>query len=354
MLEKFLEITSSWEFLQQTDLPIVLYGTGNGADKIVDRFSALSIDLHGVCASDGFVRERSFRGFPVKPISYFKESLQDFVIVVGFGSNRPELTEAIRKLSKEYKVLFPCVPVYESPIFDKAFLKMHLKELETVYALLEDEESKSVFLDFLKFQICGDFEDLEHAVSEKDEIFESILKLGKTESYLDLGAYRGDTIAEFLHYTDGQYASIWAVEPNKKTFEKLEEFIASQKLSPCKAIHAAIAKGNGILHFSGDGRHNVMDENGKIEVPALSVDSLSPPVPFSYIKADVEGLEKEMLLGAKRTLEENKPKLNLALYHKSQDVFELPLLLKRLVPSYRFYLRKHPGFPFWDLNLYAL
>ncbi|HCA56163.1 MAG TPA: FkbM family methyltransferase, partial [Ruminococcaceae bacterium] len=42
-----------------------------------------------------------------------------------------------------------------------------------------------------------------------------------------------------------------------------------------------------------------------------------------------------------------------ALYHRSEDIFKLPLLLKEINPSYRLYLRQHPHIPAWDLNLYA-
>ena len=36
MLSFIKETVSVWEHLQQTTKPIVLYGMGNGADKIVD------------------------------------------------------------------------------------------------------------------------------------------------------------------------------------------------------------------------------------------------------------------------------------------------------------------------------
>ena len=32
-----------WEYLQNTDKPIVIYGMGNGADKILKRFDDLDI-----------------------------------------------------------------------------------------------------------------------------------------------------------------------------------------------------------------------------------------------------------------------------------------------------------------------
>ena len=53
MLDKMLKSHSVWEKLKDADLPIVCYGTGNGADKIFDEFERLGIKISAVMASDG-------------------------------------------------------------------------------------------------------------------------------------------------------------------------------------------------------------------------------------------------------------------------------------------------------------
>ena len=55
-----------WDGLSRRECPIWLYGTGNGADKILDVLEARGIPVQGVFASDGFVRSRVFRGMPVR------------------------------------------------------------------------------------------------------------------------------------------------------------------------------------------------------------------------------------------------------------------------------------------------
>ena len=69
MFEKLLSEKSSWEFLKEVSLPIAVYGTGNGADRVFEEFLKLGINVSAVCASDGFVRKRTFRGFEVKSVS---------------------------------------------------------------------------------------------------------------------------------------------------------------------------------------------------------------------------------------------------------------------------------------------
>ncbi len=54
-----------------------------------------------------------------------------------------------------------------------------------------------------------------------------------------------------------------------------------------------------------------------------------------------------------KTLRLFAPKLNLAAYHRFEDIFRLPLLIKKLNPDYQIYLRHHPYIPAWDTNLYC-
>ena len=51
-----------WTYLENTEKPIVVYGMGNGADKIIDRLTERNIKVADFFASDGFVRGHCFHG----------------------------------------------------------------------------------------------------------------------------------------------------------------------------------------------------------------------------------------------------------------------------------------------------
>ena len=76
--------------------------------------------------------------------------------------------------------------------------------------------------------------------------------------------------------------------------------------------------------------------------------------PFTYIKMDIEGVEFVVLYGGYEYLRSNKPKLNVACYHRCCDIYRLPNMLKRVNPDYKIYMRHHPCIPSWETNLYCI
>ena len=108
------------------------------------------------------------------------------------------------------------------------------------------------------------------------------------------------------------------------------------------------------MEFSGKaGRQSAISSGGK-EIESVTVDSLFDSKEVTYIKMDVEGAESAALKGAENTLKCQKPKLNIALYHRSEDIFALPLQIAAINPDYEFHIRRHPYIPCWDMNLYCV
>ena len=88
--------------------------------------------------------------------------------------------------------------------------------------------------------------------------------------------------------------------------------------------------------------------------PVETVDNLLAGLPVTYMKLDVEGEELAALRGAAKSIRRWGPKLSVAAYHRSEDLFQLPLYLHSLLADYRFYLRKHPYIPAWEIILYGV
>ena len=68
---------------------------------------------------------------------------------------------------------------------------------------------------------------------------------------------------------------------------------------------------------------------------------------------DIEGAEKEALIGCEQIIKAQKPKLAISIYHKPEDIIEIPELILSYCDSYRLFLR-HYTFGITDTILYAV
>ncbi len=341
-----------WQALQAETRPILIYGMGNGAEKVLDACAQYHIPVAGIFASDDFVRYQTFRGFTVKRYADLLSELgEDAVILIAFSAFTDELLERIHSLCEKHTVYAPDFDVFTSRYPEADFCLVNRLQLEEAYALLSDDRSREVFKLLTQYKITGLAAPLFDAHDTRESCL-PLLRLGTEEHYLDLGAYRGDTVEEFLEAVKGSFASIDAFEPDPKNRQKLAEYIASQ---PCENIHihdAAVCSKSGTLTFTGKGgRASHLAEEG-YAVPVIAIDDLhlSP----TYIKMDVEGAEADALMGMAETLRRCRPKLLVSLYHHIDDYITLPLLIDRLTGgSYNYHLRMHPYIPAWDVMLYA-
>ncbi len=347
---KFKMDISVWEKLKNSDEPIIMYGTGNGADKVMDKLTELGISLSGITASSTFVRNRTFRNFQVMPLSYFEEKYEKFTVIVTFGTSIPEVMENIYSISENHRVLVPCVPVIGSEIFDNDFLTGNEDKIDLAYSLMADDFSKKIYSGYINFLYGGELSVLKEITTLESEAFHDILKLSQNETYIDIGAYRGDTVDTFLHYCGEKYEKIICAEPDIKTFCKLTEHC--KNLKDFKAFNVAVTDIDGeIGFFDAHGRQSSV--GGSKMIPSVSLNTLCKNVHPTYIKIDSEGCENEILAKGSDILKSYAPKLNVAVYHKSADIFTLPILINNINPDYKIHLRHHPYIPAWDTLLYC-
>ena len=92
------------------------------------------------------------------------------------------------------------------------------------------------------------------------------------------------------------------------------------------------------LHFqSGASGASRIIEDGDSSIEVNCLDAMLNKEPITFIKMDLEGAEYNALLGAEKTIKEYKPKLAISIYHKPEDIWELPQLILKMNPDYHFY-----------------
>lgn len=340
-----------WNNLKATEKPIFLYGMGNGADKIIKVLEDYGVKVSGVFATDGFVRDKIFHGFKLSTYSELKEKFGDMVVLLAFGSAREEVFLNVRKIMSEQEFYAPDVPVYGENLFNIEFARENADKLRTVYNRLADDISRKTFECVVKYKLTGDVRYLFECEVETDEPYDSFLKLTSDEIFADFGAYKGDTVEEFISRVEG-YKHIYAVEPDIKTFNKLCKYLEGKE--NVTAVNACVDSFCGSVPFSmSASRGSSASKDKNCQIAAVTMDSLLKEG-VTFIKMDVEGNEGVAIEGGKGIITKYKPKMLVSCYHRSEDVFDLPLKVEEIRGDYKIYMRHFKSLPDWDTCFYFI
>lgn len=390
--DDLLRLPHIWDVLREESRPILLYGTGNGADKIIDVMERRGMRPSGVFASDGFVRSREFRGMRVmsyaQALSAFGE---DAVILVAFGSPRDSVLNAIRSLAQRHTLYIPDVPLFAddpgAELFTPEYVISHSEEISRADGLFGDD-SRELFREILAYRITADPKYLRR--TEKFDVSVRTCLPQDTVCVIDGGAFNGDTARTFLANLP-RLQRVICVEPDSRTFRRLSE--AALTDGRITAINASLGEsvGTDMFSMSASRASAVEKQNMRSRTSAvqrLTVDYLAgygdsgtqPGASVGQpgttegdssgsdiagyagaaagdgrllIKLDVEGAECECLRGARRTITGRRPALAISLYHRTADIFRIPLFLHEICPDYGFTLRRARCVPGWEITLFA-
>lgn len=362
--------TDLWSYLKEASRPIVMYGMGNGADKILAALDERGLAVSDFFASDGFVRGHSFHGKTVLSYSDVKEKYGagKFIVLLSFATSLPDVIERIEAIAAETELYAPDVPVVLSEgvtsteVFDLTYFREHEKELDAVESLLADERSRALFRDVLAYRLTGSIRYLLDRVDERETVYRSLLSPERFVRCADLGAYNGDTARELLPYAPS-VKEIYCIEPDPRNFKKLSLYAEAETRCRVIPLNYAAHDKRETLMFESSGNRNATLGSGNpstkkhrtVECDTLThllKDYGSPKI--DYIKFDVEGSEVSAIDGCLPIIRRDRPALLVSLYHRREDIFALPLRLAPLLDGYDFYLRRFRYIPAWDLNLYAI
>ncbi len=343
-----------WDVLKKEKRPIVIYGMGNGADKLFLQFEKYGIEAADLFASDGFVRGHSYRGYKVKSFSEIKESYKDFVIVLSFASNRPDVIEMLKDINAKHTMYVPDMPIADvTEYFDKDFYNANYGKIKEIYESLADEESRAIYSSVINYRLSGKMDYLTESFTEKEELY-GLLNSQCIEVMIDAGAYNGDTARE-AEACFKNLKKIYAIEPDRRSYKKLVKYAENSK-TDIVPFNAAVWSYSGVGSFMDSGNRNstvgatASYRHRETEIPFIAIDSLTDSK-VDFIKYDVEGSEYEALIGTEKTLMRDKPVLLVSVYHKSKDIFAITDMLMRKYPDYDFYMRRLCCIPAWEIDL---
>jgi len=268
--------------------------------------------------------------------------------------------DCLKKISKENPTLYNLLTVgYRGWYFENNWLdgfegknnslvenrintlKNNVEKIEWLYDHLEDNLSRvslnALITNWLTFSME---EALNVSAYSNGVINPDIFPLYENEVFVDCGAHIGDTVAEFVNEFNQNYKAIHTYDISEATVE-----IMKNNLKDLKNVFfniKGVSDKRGILTLAGVDApfhgNRLIEGNGTAKIPVVSLDE-DITEPITFLKIDVEGLDKEAIWGARNHIAQYHPKLHIDTYHKLVDFFEVPLLIQKIDPTYRFYLR---------------
>lgn len=371
-------------YLSMKSSDIVIWGTGAYGKWLLSFLTLLGINKNVCCFCDSFHDDSNLdfiENIPVyspsKCVSLFHSAT--FIIASDYFE---EILNSISKssysdidtfvLDHDNKMLEKQLIYYTNPpdpirvvgfnytwfpVYEEADKSNKLKMmLDFIDANLADQESRDIIHNRCKNFLTGDLSYIDkNEVNSHSYFSQDFYPISADEVLFDCGAFTGDTIEDFVTFTNKKYKKIVAFEPDEKNVRRLNAFI-NNKIENVVVIQKATGDKNGKVAFLNNGNMfsktvDLKDSSDESSVDIVRLDNYIDCHP-TLIKMDIEGAELESLIGASQIIKTQKPKLAICIYHMPFDFYEIPKFLKSLVPEYNFKVRQHE-LGFCETVLYA-
>ena len=312
MIDKNQNETDKIEILKREAMPVVMWGAGSLAQSVYKMLKKNGVNLSAVLV-DGINSGENlfFRDVPIVSPQEFRLKYDKVNLVM--GHSRYNLSQMIKEeYANVNNVFYFCNICYEQ--YDKISYQEIVDNVEEylyAYSELEDELSKKCLVAYLNSRMNDDVKYIYNCMEGDNCYFSNdLFCCDEKEHFLDLGAYTGDTIAEFLSFTKNTYDEIIAFEPEEESFSTLKKYVQNQKLKNVKLYKLGCyneetrvffdkkEEGSGITTKEGDTFIDVIDLDSCLENREITV------VKLNYLYGVRETLE-----GMKKLLEKNIPKV---------------------------------------------
>ena len=282
---------------------------------------------------------------------------QNDVIVFGFY-NYPAIAQkraAFCQLPYLYDFHFAVVQGKRLK-WDAQEAKSREAEYRATFALLEDERSRQTMQRYLNAATAGRFRELFEDCYISPQYFNSITERLHIDTFIDCGAYDGDSIHDFVQaFPD--YQRILAFEPDPDNVERIRAREAAEHLRNLTLVNKGVYSENTTLFFQANGASNSsISDSGDVAVEVTCLDDYIGQISGNtLLKMDIEGSELSALKGAERLIREKHPALAVCVYHKERDLIDIPQYIHALAGEgvYRYYLGYH-GLDLAELCFYAI
>ena len=341
---------------------VCIYGAGIQGQIFYDVLTRLGQSIE--CFLDDYSELETYNDRPVFRQQHIQDKNIPVYISVGMISKKVAIklknlgftnvydyTETLQKFPE----LIPALMIHSLWYSENPAEMVNRDKISQFRELLSDEKSRKTLDQISDFRSNPTTETYVIPQDETQYFPSDIDTLSGIDElrFVDAGAYTGDTLSSLCAVSKKQGVEIDYVacfEPDVKNISKLKNtavqvmketprthiFVYSSGVWSRSEILTFSASGTASSHVSSNA-HALDTQN--ISIPGTSIDDTLFCASPNFIKMDIEGAEREALLGCQNTIEAYTPTLAICLYHKPRDLWELPLLIHSFKQDYKMYIR---------------
>lgn len=322
---------------------IVFYGCGAIFNSIVDTWNAyVGRKVDYCCDSDSVKWGKYFCGTKCLSFQELVKIKNRSAVFITIGDFEPVFKNLIESGFPLVNQIYKYDLITSNFLLDQNCLEIGDKLCQAC-KILSDEQSKKVFHAIVN-RVLSNGEDIGVMadVCEKNQYFPAnIIKLSDHESFIDVGAFNGDTVKDFIKRVNGKFENIFSFEVNSINFRLLNDNVKNMpNCDRIRIFELGLWDRESDIAYSISQSQSTIGE-GEARGHVVPLDEMLKNEKVTFIKMDIEGAELQALKGSKSIIKTQKPKLAICVYHDFKHLWEIPLYIKELVPEYKIYLRHH-------------
>ncbi len=262
--------------------------------------------------------------------------------------------EKLRNLGKTYNGVedYYITQISRFPLWSNEAVKQRIAYVQAntdglirLYSNLADYHSKKVLISILRSWLFLDTDRLGGVKKGQEEYFDlDIIPTGEGKVFVDAGAFNGDTVRLFIKAYGKKYKKIYCYEASKENADKLHQNLRTAENIVVTPL--ALDSGNGEKHIVFDKEDPsisyLSQTAGDMYVNTAALDG-EVTEKIDILKINVNGYEKQALMGAQEHIRKGHPSLLIALYHDFEDLTKIPEMIMEMDSDYKLYLRYYGG-----------
>ena len=341
-----------------SDKIVYIYGAGSYGSLIYDTLTENGVNVHTFLDIKSKPGDTLF-GLPMYKAddtclqSIDKDNIYVIAAIVKDYATRESIFDFIKQCGFKNIIdaqSIRCHSVYFDNMPTSVSISDHIKnqknDILRCFDLFSNDQSKTIYYTNLMAHI---FRNYDHYIETTDSVqyFPDDIHFTKGyKRFVDCGGYIGDTVDDLVKFKK-EIQGLVIFEPVIDNFLKLSSHMDNytEKIPETYLYPCAVSSQTKTMFIDNMGGSSTLNTDNKDNfVQCVAMDDAIKNFAPTFIKMDVEGEERNAILGAEKIIKKYKPDLAICVYHCINHLWDIMLLIDSWKLGYKFYLKAHNSY----------